>query len=60
MSFKFGLVSFAGITSITFLMVAFFDTVLDLVPTPINAIPNFATVFMGLIMVSVLIREVWR
>lgn len=60
MSYKFGLTSPAAISSLVFGIVLFFDVGLGLIPNPINAIPNFPTFFVGLIMVSFIIKEVSR
>jgi len=58
LSFKFGLITPVAISSIAWGVIAFFDVGLDLVPNPINAVPHFITIFVSLIMVSILIREV--
>lgn len=62
MSFRFGLVSPAGIASLTFGLVLFFDIGLDLMSgfTPIDAVPHFPTIFMGIIMAGILLKEVIR
>jgi len=58
MSYKFGLVSPVAISSMVFAIVFFFDVTLDLLPEPVNAIPNTLT-FISLIIVVVLVfREV--
>jgi len=54
MSFKYGLTSPIAISSMVFAIIFFFDVVLDLLPEPINAIPNTLT-FMSLIILIVLI-----
>lgn len=60
MSYQFGLTSPISISSMIFAMVFFFDVVLGLLPTPINAIPHSIT-FMALIALIVIIfREVQR
>ena len=66
MSYKFGLVSPAGIAALIFGLVAFFDVGVNLIPDPIftsgafSAVSNFPTIIMGLILVGILAREVWR
>lgn len=60
MSFKFGLVSPAGISGLTFALVLMFDVGFGLIPNPVNAVPNFPTIFVGIIMASLIFREVYR
>jgi len=62
MSYKFGLVSPAGVASLAFGLVLFFDVGLGLMNefNPISAVPNFPTIFMGLILAGTLFREVYR
>ncbi|KKN50462.1 hypothetical protein LCGC14_0632930 [marine sediment metagenome] len=59
-SFKFGITSPPGISVIVFSLVAFFDVALGIIPNPINAIPNFPTIFVGLIFLGVLYSEAIR
>lgn len=56
-SVKFGLTSPPGISIIVFSLVAFFDVALGIIPNPINAIPNFPTIFVGLIFLGTLYSE---
>jgi len=62
MSYKFGLVSPAGISTLTFGIVLFFDVGLNLMAdfNPIGAVPHFPTIFIGLILAGTLFREVYR
>jgi len=60
MSFKFGITSPVGITSVIFGLVAFFDIGMGIVPNPVNAIPNFATIFVAIVLTGVLFKEVFR
>lgn len=57
MSYKFGLTSPAVISGVVFVLVFFFDVALGLIPTPINAVPHFPTILIGIIMVSLIIKE---
>lgn len=59
MSFKFGLVSPAGISGLVFSLVLFFDVGLELLPNPISAVSHFPTIFVGLIMIAIIINEVY-
>ncbi len=56
-AFKFGLSSPAALSGIIFAQTAFFDVGLGLVPTPIGAVPFFATFFIGLIALALAFRE---
>jgi len=60
MSYKYGLVSPAGVSTLAFGLVMFFDVGVGIVPNPVGAVPNFPTIIMGIIMVGILFREVWR
>lgn len=57
MSYKFGLNSPAAIAGILFALVGFFDVGLGMIASPLNAIPHFATMLIGVIFASVLVRE---
>ncbi|KKN18647.1 hypothetical protein LCGC14_0953620 [marine sediment metagenome] len=59
-SVKFGITSPPGISIVVFSLVAFFDVALGIMPNPINAIPNFPTIFVGLIFLGILYSEVIR
>ena len=59
MSYRYGLVSSAGVASLAFGLVMFFNY-LDLIPNPVSAVPYFPTVFMGLVLLAVMIKEVFR
>ncbi len=59
-SVKFGITSPPGISIVVFSLVAFFDVALGIMPNPINAIPNFPTIFVGLIFLGTLYSEVIR
>ena len=61
MSFKFGITSLTGISSLIFALVAFFDVGLGMIPSPLEgAFPNFPTVVMALIVIGILFREAYR
>lgn len=60
LSFKFGLSSPVAIASIVWTLVAFFDVGLGIFPNPIGAIPNFPTVLIGAITITVALREVYK
>jgi len=62
MSYKFGLTSTAGIGSLTFGLVLFFDIGLNLLEdiNPIGAVPHFLTIFVGVILAGILFREVYK
>jgi hypothetical protein len=49
----------AAIMGIMFAMVALFDVVLGLIYNPIGAVPFFPTIFMGIIVVGAVLREVY-
>jgi len=59
MSWKFGLVSPAAISTLAFTLVLFFDVGLGLLDNlnPIGAVPHFPTIFIGVIFIGILIRE---
>ena len=59
-SVKFGLTSPPGISIVVFSLVAFFDVALGIMPNPVNAIPNFPTIFVGLIFLGILYSEAIR
>ncbi len=46
-----------GISLIIFSLVLFFDVGLGIMPNPINAVPNFPTIFVGLIFLGTLLKE---
>ena len=66
MSYKFGLVSPAGVASLAFGLILFFDVGLGIIPGPkfgsglTSAVPNFLTIFTGIILAGILFREVYR
>jgi len=60
MSYKFGMVSPAGVSAVIFGVVAFFDVGVGIIPNPATAVPNFPTIFMGIILVGIMFREIWR
>lgn len=62
MSWKFGLQSPAAITTLLFTMVLFFDVGLGMLDNlnPVGAVSNFPTIFVGIILIGVLIREGMR
>jgi len=62
MSFKFGLVSPAGISSLVFTLTLFFDVGLGLMDNLglDLAIPHFPTIFMGIVLAGILFKEVIR
>ena len=57
MSYQYGLVSPAGISILIFGLVLFFDVGVGMIVNPVDAIPYFPTVIMGVIMVGVLKKE---
>ena len=57
LSVKFGITSPPGIAIIVFTLVAFFDVALGIMPNPVNAVPNFPTIFMGIIFLGTFIKE---
>lgn len=57
LSTKFGITSPAGISIIVFSMVLFFDVGLGIIPNPIGAVPNFPTIFIGIIFLGLFIKE---
>jgi len=59
MSYKFGLVSPAAISALTFSLVLFLDVGLNLIPNPIG-VTHFPTILIGAIMISMIFREVYR
>ena len=66
MSYKFGLVSPVGISSLIFTLVLFLDVGIGLMDefiysTPlISAIPHFPTIFIGFILMGTLFMEVYK
>jgi len=60
MSYKFGLVSPVGVSVLAFGLVLFFDT-MGMIPSPLqNTVDYFPTILMGLIMIGVFFREVYK
>ncbi len=57
MSFKFGITSPAGISIIVFAMVLFFDVGLGIMPNPIGAVPNFPSIFVGVVFLGLFLKE---
>jgi len=57
LSYMSGLYSPGALLVEIFALVAFFDKGLGLLPNPVNAIPNFPTIFVGLILLGYLFRE---
>ena len=56
-SFKFGITDPSAITIIIFSLVFFFDVILNIMINPVNAVNNFPTIFVGVILLGMLIRE---
>ena len=56
-SFKFGVNSPLILSAMTFAIIFFFDVVVGLVPTPINAIPHSLTFLALIILITFAIRE---
>lgn len=56
MSFKFGVTGGTSISFIVFILVALFDVGLGLIATPAGAIPNIATIVVGVIFLGFLVR----
>ena len=56
-SFKTGLTDAAGLSTIVFALVLFFDVGLGIMPNPIGAVPNFPSIFVGLIFAGTLIKR---
>ncbi len=59
-SYYSGLTSPAAVLMELFVLVAFFDVGLSLVPSPIGAVSHFPTIFVGLILTGYLIQEWYR
>jgi hypothetical protein len=57
MSYKFGITSPVTLSALLFAVVFFFDVVVNLLPTPINAIPHSLTFLAAIILVTLLIKE---
>jgi hypothetical protein len=57
MSYKFGMTSSVVLSGMLFAVIFFFDVVVELLPTPINAIPHSLTFLSALILVALLIKE---
>ena len=59
MSYKFGISDIKTISVLLFTLVLFFDVGLGLMDglNPINAVPHFPTIFVGIILLGILIRE---
>jgi len=62
MSYKFGLVSPAGIATLLFTLVLFFDVGLDLLDNynPIPVISHMPTIIMGIIFIGIFLKEVTK
>ncbi len=56
-SLKFGITDPTAITLIVFSLVFFFDVTLGIMPNPVNAVNNFVTIFVGVILLGMLVRE---
>ncbi|KKN08063.1 hypothetical protein LCGC14_1060620 [marine sediment metagenome] len=57
LSMKLGIVNPAGLSIIVFAMVLFFDVGLGIMPNPIGAVPNFPSIFIGVIFLGLLLKE---
>lgn len=57
LSYKFGLTSPVVLSAMLFAIIFFFDVVVELLPTPINAIPHSLTFLSALILIVLLIKE---
>ncbi len=60
LSFKFGLASPLSISAIVFGVIFFFDVTVNMLPNPVGAIPNFPTFAAGIILISLIFKEVIR
>lgn len=60
LSLKFGVTSPATLLGITFGLVLFFDVGVGLMPNPIGAISHFPTIFVGIVLVGVILKEVYN
>jgi len=58
LSYRYGLTSPVAILGFIFAMVWLFDVSLNFIPNPIGAIPHFATVLIGIVFFSFIIKEV--
>jgi len=57
LSFRYGIVSEGAIMGIIFGVVMFLDVGIGLIPTPFNAVPNFPTIFVGILLLATLFKE---
>lgn len=60
MTYKYGFTNPMVITALVFGIVFFFDVAVELIPSPINAIPHFPTFLIGLILIVMIFRGVVR
>lgn len=54
---KFGITDPATILGVVFGLVLFFDVGIGLLPNPVGAIPHFPTIFIGIILTGLIIKE---
>ena len=57
LSYISGLYAPGALLAELFALVAFFDVALNILPNPVNAVPYFPTIFVGLILIGYLFRE---
>jgi hypothetical protein len=57
MSVKLGITNPAGLSIIVFALVLFFDVGLGIMPNPVGAVPNFPTIFTGVVFLGLLLKE---
>lgn len=57
---KYGVADDAIIAGVIFSTVALLDVGFGLIPNPIGAVDNFPTIFVGIIFVGFIFKEVWR
>lgn len=57
LTYKFGLTSPAAIMAFIFGLVVLFDVGLNLLPSPVGSVEHFPSIIMGIIFVSIFLRE---
>jgi len=59
MTYKYGITTPVGVMSVIFFIVAIADYI-GMIPNPVKAVPNLPTVLIGLILISIWVREVYK
>jgi hypothetical protein len=57
MKLKYGLTNDGAILGVMFALVAMLDVGFGLIPNPVNAVPHFTTIFVGVLLSGIMFKE---